>query len=41
MRVIKKVKALFKRGKAATKVESKPAVEEKTTEVKGQEGPTA
>jgi hypothetical protein len=41
MRVIRKVKAFFKRGKAGTKVESKPAVEKKTAEVKGQEGPTA
>lgn len=40
MRVIEKIKAFFKRGKAATKVGPKPAVEgtkKKTSEASGQE----
>lgn len=40
MRVVEKIKAFFKRGKAATKVEAKPTTggsEEKTTEATGQE----
>jgi len=37
MKVIGKIKALFKREKVATKVESKPAVEKKTGEAGGQE----
>jgi len=41
MRVVEKIKVFFKRGKAATKVEPKPATavaEKKTTEATGQEG---
>ncbi|MDP2729211.1 MAG: hypothetical protein Q8O55_01855 [Dehalococcoidales bacterium] len=41
MKVLEKIKALFKRGKVATKVEPKPATEvaeKKTTEASGQEG---
>ena len=40
MRVVEKIKAFFKRGKAATKVEAKPTTggsEVKTTEATGQE----
>ena len=37
MKMIRKIKALFKRGKASTKVESKPAVEEKTAEASRKE----
>ena len=41
MRVVEKIKAFFKRGKAATKVEAKPTTggsEAKTTEATGKEG---
>jgi len=41
MRVVEKIKAFFKRSKAATKVEAKPTTggsEAKTTEATGQEG---
>ncbi len=41
MKVVEKIKTFFKRGKAATKVEPKPATavdEKKTTEASGQEG---
>jgi len=41
MGVLKKIKGFFRRGKAATKVEPKPATgvaEKKTTEASGQEG---
>ncbi len=41
MKVVEKIKAFFKRGKAATKVEAKPTTggtEAKTTEATGQEG---
>ena len=43
MRIVEKIKAFFKRGKAATKVEPQPATgvaEKKTTEASGQEGTT-
>ena len=41
MRVVEKIKAFFKRGKAATKAEKKPTTggsEAKTTEATGQGG---
>ena len=41
MGVVEKIKAFFKRGKAATEVEAKPTTggsEAKTTEATGQEG---
>ena len=38
MRVVERIKAFFKRGKAPTKVEPKPAAEEKATEASGEEG---
>jgi len=38
MGVLEKIKAFFRRGKAATKVEPKLAAEKKTTEASGQEG---
>ncbi len=44
MKVIKKIKSVFKREKATTKVEPKPAsegTEKKTTETSGEEGTKA
>jgi hypothetical protein len=37
MGVLEKIKSFFRRGKAATKAEPKPAAEKKTTEASGQE----